>query len=326
MVADAAQPSRTSRYAVVVTAAMKPGSRGGFQRHHTPARLLCLLNGTISSLRATGWAGDIVCQTAGLLSAKTELAGLCTHVIELAVPSFDAGPSNPNVTEYRTWMHSRHRVPPPSSTRVQSNWLGSGQFTAVKLHVWTLVQYAMLMHADVDVRFLENPQVALEAAYDKKLVFQAAHAEVGGRVDYSGFNSHMLILRPSLELHAVMSANAAKGHFIPFTRTEQDVLESMFLPSEQPRTRTIARGLRELRWMRPLLLADSRRCLLRAQAWGGRRHRTGAPRTGSAPPTCGSRSTCTTTTTAAMSSTRDSPRPAKGTPSCRSPIGSRRAL
>lgn len=36
----------------------------------------------------------------------------------------------------------------------------------------------------------------------------------------------MMLLRPSLELYALLTANAALGHFVPYTRTEQDVLES----------------------------------------------------------------------------------------------------
>ena len=39
---------------------------------------------------------------------------------------------------------------------------------------------------------------------------------------YGGFNSHMLLLRPSLDLYAILSANAAHGHFIPYTRGEQE--------------------------------------------------------------------------------------------------------
>lgn len=227
----------TPRTAVVLTLAYKEEDpNGGYNGKHNSKRLRCLLNGTISSLRATGFHGDILCQVAGFEDATTQFGQYCSSVISLPVPDFDAGPTFDDQLAQRDWMRKRGRVPPPNRTRVQFNWKRSGALTAVKLHAWTLTQYDMVLHTDVDVRFLENPRDSLEAAYAKRLIFQAAHAEVGGRMDYVGFNSHLLLLKPSLELHAVLSAAAAQGHFIPYTRTEQDVLESI-LPQSAPALR-----------------------------------------------------------------------------------------
>jgi hypothetical protein len=64
----------------------------------------------------------------------------------------------------------------------------------------------------------------------EQLIFQAAASETAKR-GYMGINTHMMLLRPSLDVYALITANAASGHFIPYTRTEQDVLESLLPPS-----------------------------------------------------------------------------------------------
>ena len=144
-----------------------------------------------------------------------------------------------------------------------------------------LTQYAVILHTDIDVLFLESPQRALEKAFAKQLIFQAAcvhwrrtpsilltiaahsiaahsyrcpryrcpllssiaslpiaclprhrsphacSASETAKRGYKGINTHMMLLRPSLDVYALIAANAASGHFIPYTRTEQDVLESL---------------------------------------------------------------------------------------------------
>ena len=84
----------------------------------------------------------------------------------------------------------------------------------------------MILHTDIDVLFLESPLPALTAAYAHGLLFHAATEETAKR-GYRGLNTHLMLLRPSLDMHALITASAALGHFIPFTRTEQDVLESL---------------------------------------------------------------------------------------------------
>lgn len=221
---------RQPRFAVVVTVATRNGSLGGGNFLMTAQGWRCLLNGTISSLRSAGWSGDVLCQTAGFdAEAEREFGAMCT-VISLPVPYWDAGPDYPDVensTVFQRWMRKKGRVPPPDESTVQVK-RRDGALTAVKLHTWTQIDYDMILHTDLDVRFFESPLPALELAHAQKLVFQAAHAETGSRIAYRGFNSHMLLLKPSLELHALLSANAAQGHFIPYTRGEQDVLESLF--------------------------------------------------------------------------------------------------
>ena len=73
-----------------------------------------------------------------------------------------------------------------------------GAMTSVKFHAWRLTQYAVVLHTDVDVLFLESPLPALSAAFEKQLIFQAAASETAKR-GYMGINTHMMLLRPSLE-------------------------------------------------------------------------------------------------------------------------------
>ena len=109
------QRAQRMRYAVAVTAATfgatadrkEPPPR----REHAYHKQLCLINGTISSLRAAGWRGDIVCQTSGL-DLTAQLATLCTHVLNLSVPRFDAGPVTDTSATFVEWMLQKKRVVP----------------------------------------------------------------------------------------------------------------------------------------------------------------------------------------------------------------------
>ena len=64
---------------------------------------------------------------------------------------------------------------------------------------------------------------------ERSLVFQAS-TEVLGRA-YRGLNTHLMLLHPSTDVFAILAANAALGHFVPFTLTEQDVVESTLPPN-----------------------------------------------------------------------------------------------
>ena len=58
-------------------------------------------------------------------------------------------------------------------------------------------------------------------------VFVATKESHGG---FIGLNTHLMLIRPDAELAELIDANAAEGHFIPYTLTEQDALESMLTP------------------------------------------------------------------------------------------------
>ena len=185
----------------------------------------CRLRGVVASLRAVGWSDDIVCLLAGLREESHVFQTRCDHVLHVPVPAYDAGPPDADTNETIAFAHRHGRVPPLAASHVQQR--RDGGLTSVKFHAWRLTQYDAILHTDVDVSFLESPRAALEAAHASGLLFQPASREAAKR-GYVGINTHMMLLRPSLDMHALITANAASGHFIPYTRTEQDVLEALF--------------------------------------------------------------------------------------------------
>ena len=192
--------------------------------------LSCRIEGMVGSLRATGFLGDVVCLAHGLVAEHEVLARVCTErLVAKDLPAYDAGPNDANTSTTIEFYKRHGRMPPPAEATIQQR--DDGAATSLKFLSWTLTRYAMVMHADLDVLFLESPQPALEAAVRQGLVFQAASTERGKRGGYDGLNTHMLLLRPSLEIFAILAANAANGHFVPYTRTEQDVLEGILTRS-----------------------------------------------------------------------------------------------
>lgn len=191
--------------------------------------LACRVHGMASSLRQVGWAGDIVCLTHGRIGEHASLQQACTHrLVASHLPAYDAGPTDANTSTTIDWYVEHGRVPPPAHGRVQTR--EDGRATALKFFAWSLTRYAMILHADLDVLFLESPLPVLRSAHRQGALFYAAHVERGKR-GFDGLNTHMIVLRPSLELFALLTSNAAAGHFIPYTRTEQDVIESVLTRS-----------------------------------------------------------------------------------------------
>ncbi len=45
-----------------------------------------------------------------------------------------------------------------------------------------------------------------------------------------GLNSHLMIITPSQETFDEIITRAKQGEYIPFTNTEQDVLEALWMP------------------------------------------------------------------------------------------------
>lgn len=198
-----------TRFGVVVTLA-----NNATVEKKVISQQMCRLRGVVRSLRAVGWRGDIVCQTAGWRQSRETsviLHELCSRVLQLYVPAYDSGPAMHDTNRTISYYREKGRVPPPAGSSVQQRT--DGAMTSVKFHAWRLTQYAVVLHTDVDVLFLESPEAALEAAHAKQLIFQAAASETAKR-GYMGINTHMMLLRPSLDVYALITANAASGHFM----------------------------------------------------------------------------------------------------------------
>lgn len=126
----------TRRFAVVFTVATDATYiQGAVIERHATSKLLCQLNGSITSLLGAGWHGDIVCLTSGLPTRVVDRLRqqTCSSVLSVSVPDFDAGPEAHNMTHFRDWMMRHQRVPPPVKSKVQFHWRRAGALTAVKV-------------------------------------------------------------------------------------------------------------------------------------------------------------------------------------------------
>jgi len=49
---------------------------------------------------------------------------------------------------------------------------------------------------------------------------------------YDGLNTHVMFLRPSSHIFTILQLKSEHGEFVPYTNTEQDVLETVFSTEE----------------------------------------------------------------------------------------------
>jgi hypothetical protein len=101
-----------------------------------------------------------------------------------------------------------------------------GKCTTLKFAAWDLVEYDAFLLADSDVCFDEDVYPFLIDMFQKERYFLAS-AE-GGTRGWVGLNTHMVYAKPDVLLGKIMRDKASAGTFLPYTNTEQDVLETMF--------------------------------------------------------------------------------------------------
>lgn len=114
----------------------------------------------------------------------------------------------------------------PGSGIVQNR--KDGNCTSLKLHAFKLIEYAGVIMLDSDACFLEDPRPFIFALVQRNVYF-SANAERAQR-PYDGFNSHIFFFTPSKLMAQVLIDKARLGDFMPYTNSEQDVLESVFPP------------------------------------------------------------------------------------------------
>lgn len=108
-----------------------------------------------------------------------------------------------------------------------------GWATYFKFLAWNNTGLDVALHVDVDVQFLGSPDAILHEFSERGGAFLAT-AEQGGR-QYSGLNTHMMLLRPSSTVFSELVQKASLGDYAPLTNTEQDVLEWYFNVSDATR-------------------------------------------------------------------------------------------
>ena len=124
--------------------------------------------------------------------------------------------SSPPTPNTRKW---------PRAGRVQSR--ADHACTSVKLLAWNMTGYrsALLVDTDVVLRADPLPWMRRHAASQQMV----AETEVASR-GYVGFGTHMVLLRPNAEVFELLRASSVAGSFVPYTNSEQDVIETVFSP------------------------------------------------------------------------------------------------
>ena len=101
-----------------------------------------------------------------------------------------------------------------------------GLCTALKFFYWNLTEYESITHLDTDV-CLKEDIVPWILRMEEDDMFFAATRERFDR-SYDGLNTHVMFLRPSSRIFTLLQQKSEHGEFVPFTNTEQDVLETVF--------------------------------------------------------------------------------------------------
>ena len=116
----------------------------------------------------------------------------------------------------------QQRRPWTQATQTRSD----GAATYFKLLAWTFTSYHRVLVMDSDAYFLASPDAYLV----QNPPYFAANAAAAGR-HFIGFNSHLMIITPDLNVFDVLVDKAASGMYLTFTNTDQDVLETIFTAS-----------------------------------------------------------------------------------------------
>ena len=207
--------------AVVTALALNP--RAGFlNRKHTlelGAKLLdrlgCTLRGPLN------YSGPLVALLHGIASADL-LSGSAGHARLTYMRYQFVNVTDDLRSRFDTVMRRADDSPLHLPSTVVPQLRTDGWATILKLYAWTLTQFRVVLLVDLDVLLVESPLRALRAALDASVVF---HATVEARVPrkgpaastgyqdggYQGVRTHLVLLRPSRSLFAVLMGNALSG-------------------------------------------------------------------------------------------------------------------
>lgn len=81
---------------------------------------------------------------------------------------------------------------------------------------------------DADVILQEDPMSMFTMKQFENVTFQAFRESA--KRPYEGLNTHMMMVKPDVRVFRKIVERAKMGLYVPYTNTEQDVLEWMFPP------------------------------------------------------------------------------------------------
>ena len=102
-----------------------------------------------------------------------------------------------------------------------------GAMTYYKLLLFNLTSLKRIVFFDADVLIEENPDYLFESTQESADIV-AFHEGRPSDVWTSGFNTHIMLVKPSHEHFQSMTLRAATGNYRAFTNTEQDVIENEY--------------------------------------------------------------------------------------------------
>lgn len=103
-----------------------------------------------------------------------------------------------------------------------------GWATYFKYNAWLYEGYDNVLISDTDIVWLDNPDPILTGV-DDNLLFQAFRERARkGAEDHPGLNTRLMIIKPSPTTYKELVNRSSRGVYVPFTNTEQDVLEGLF--------------------------------------------------------------------------------------------------
>lgn len=184
------------------------GRTGGYQ--------LVAAHAVMRSLNRTGSHMVPVCLTHGFgAPAMQLLRQFGCHVLDVSDE-----PANMHML-----AHNDGRAKWPSAGRVQLRL--DFVATGMKFHAWELTMYDRVIVSDSDMCILEDPEPWMAAHLDEQFVAPVIplDQEVRG---FLGISSHYMLVRPSLQVARILKDMGRSGGFVPYTNSDQDVIETVF--------------------------------------------------------------------------------------------------
>ena len=123
----------------------------------------------------------------------------------------------------RPIFKSEPRVHWPRHTIVQQRL--DYNCTSLKLLAWNMTDYDRIMVSDTDVCVLEDPYPWMLQQYHNDEYFAAPPQ---GRASYQGLTSHFVFLQPDAMVFRMLRDMGTSRSFIPYTNSEQDIIETVF--------------------------------------------------------------------------------------------------
>jgi len=119
-------------------------------------------------------------------------------------------------------MSHRWWLPNNSVQKRRDGWA-----TYFKFFAWRFTRYRKILHMDLDTCFRASPDSFIRSVPDN--ITFVADIDIAKRM-YVGLKTDAMFLSPSEEQFQTLLLRARNGEYVPYTNTDQDILEIVFPP------------------------------------------------------------------------------------------------